>query len=255
MSYSSEVLADAPRGYWRLGASPTVDSSGNGYTLTVSGSPVTNAMPLIVEDTDPSVQFIDPQVAGSTNFYTLAAGAGAADDFNYTGTASFTAELWFRMVYSDTDFVRLLSHESATDGWLLYAQITDGIGFGRLRSGAFQLQHLVPAPRYNTTYHLVGKYDGTQLRLFLNGLEAMPALADTTAIVSFSANLRIARASPGGDNFAGWIDEVAVYDGLLSDARILAHYQAGISWSTPNYSSGLVPADARFETRRRIGPY
>lgn len=253
MSYSSEVLADAPRGYWRLGASPTVDSSGNGYTLTQSGSPITNAMPLIVEDSDPSVYFVDPQIQ-ATNFYTLAAGAGAADDFDYEGTTSFTVELWAKIVYSDTDFVRLLSHESTTDGWMIYSHVTDGFGFARLRSSSFQLQHIKPVPYYNKIYHIVGKYDGTQLRLFLNGKEALSPLADAVSIAAFSANLRIGRSSPGGDNFAGWIDEVAVYDGLLSDARIQAHYDAGVTYSVPNLLTG-VTVNNMDQPRSKFGPF
>jgi hypothetical protein len=168
-----------------------------------------------------------------TDFYALASGAGAADDMDYEGTVSFTLECWVDVDFLDTDFTRLISHETATDGWSLFAQVAQGFGISRNRSSSFATKTFLPTPMLDTTYHVVGTYSGTQMRLYLNGSEVGSPVADTGSIAAFTAVLRLGRAATGGDTFDGVIDEVAVYDGVLSDARILAHYNAGISSSTP----------------------
>jgi len=222
MSYVSEVLADSPRAYWRLGSDPTLDSSGNGFTLSTVGTVPAATGIVPSERTDGSRDF-----DGTTsNFYSIAA-VSIPDSLDYPGTAAFTLECWAQCDFSDTDFVRLLSHESATDGWMLYAQTNDGYGMGRNASSVFDTTHTKQDNFIGGVYHVVGVFNGTQQIVYLNGVAGTPN-ADTASIVDFSATLRIGRSSLGGDTFDGRIDEVAVYDGALSSARILAHYNAGL---------------------------
>lgn len=82
----------------------------------------------------------------------------------------------------------------------------------------------------NTWYHVVGTYDGTQLRLYLNGV-----LEDTNnvsgTITASSGDLNIGRdpANPGVDYrfWNGLIDETQIYNRALTASEVAAIYDAG----------------------------
>src|SRR5262249_11369621 len=72
---------------------------------------------------------------------------------------------------------------------------------------------------YSTYHHVAGTFDGSTMILYVDGAFAGQATGGLTAqsrTAPFSA----------GDNFAGDVDEVAVYDYPLSAERVLAHYTA-----------------------------
>jgi hypothetical protein len=80
------------------------------------------------------------------------------------------------------------------------------------------------------THHLAGTYDGTALRVYLDG-EPDTAGGPLNA----TGNLGVYNATDGlgvgggfvdGAGFRGTIDEAAVYDSALSHERIRAHYEA-----------------------------
>ncbi len=228
MAYTDEVLADNPLGYWRMGATATTDASGHGYTLTTVGTPtaVTGLPPTETADGARDIDTPD------TDYYNLASGAGAADDFDFEGTASFSVECWVNLRTPDpTDYERIIAHEDGTNGWMLYYHETSGIGISRQRAGSFSLKDEVPGTGIlNVIYHVVGTYDGSNLRLYFNGSEAGTSLTDTTSIGAFTATLRIGRSPLGGTTgMDGIVDEVAVYNSVLPADRVAAHYTAGIT--------------------------
>ena len=85
---------------------------------------------------------------------------------------------------------------------------------------------------------MVVTYDGTTMRLYVNGAQvdvetSANSLLDTTAIFTVGAK------SSGGGNWAGTIDEPAVYTTALSAATVLAHYRVGHRDVEPVSFSGL----------------
>ena len=79
------------------------------------------------------------------------------------------------------------------------------------------------------TYHVVGTYDGTNLRIYVNG-----ALEGTVARPGSVPDSSLGGALAGGGwgtlpspAFAGRLDEVAIYGSALSGARVQAHYTEG----------------------------
>jgi hypothetical protein len=76
------------------------------------------------------------------------------------------------------------------------------------------------------TYHVVGTYDGATQRLYVNG--ALVASAALTGAASSSTYpLMIGSWVGSNEYFAGRIDEVAVYNKVLSAAQVQAHHDAG----------------------------
>ena len=77
-------------------------------------------------------------------------------------------------------------------------------------------------------YHVVGTYDGTTQRLYINGTEVVSA-ALTGAMNVNTAAVYIGSWDGTTELFKGTIDEVAVYSTALAADRIAAHRTAGIT--------------------------
>lgn len=76
--------------------------------------------------------------------------------------------------------------------------------------------------------YLAGTYDGANWRLYRNGAEVASVTAPTGALPVDNADWAVGSTGNGwADNFAGAIDEVAIYSAALSPATIGNHYRAG----------------------------
>ena len=76
------------------------------------------------------------------------------------------------------------------------------------------------------TYHVVGTFDGTTRRLYVNG--AQVASATLAGGATATSNAVFIGSWDGTSEFMrGTIDEAAVYGTALSAARVLAHRDAG----------------------------
>lgn len=225
-SYSAEVLADSPIAYWRLGdaSGPTAADSASGganpgtynggFTLGQGGAPQS--------DPDTAALF-----NGSTGYVEVPFAAAL-------NPASFSVECWayvtggaggFRAVVSARDIVA-----TNTRGFILYASDVNKWEFW-IGTGTAAWTGLVgPAVVLNSWNHLVGTYDGTSSRFYVNGV--LVAGPTASAFVANAARpLRIAAGqNEGAANFfvPGTEDEVAVYNTVLSLTRIQAHYTTAV---------------------------
>src|SRR2546430_11815150 len=73
----------------------------------------------------------------------------------------------------------------------------------------------------NTWTHLAATFDGATVRLYVNGAEAV-SQAQTAALTPTAGTLQIGADSYTGENFAGRIDEVRIYNRALTAAEIQA---------------------------------
>jgi Concanavalin A-like lectin/glucanases superfamily len=78
--------------------------------------------------------------------------------------------------------------------------------------------------------HLVGTYDGSTWRLFRNGVQIGSTADSKGAVSSPDGDWAIGSTGSGwAENFAGGIDEVAIYRRSLSAAQVKAHFDAATS--------------------------
>jgi hypothetical protein len=221
VTYSSEVLADTPIGYWRLGdASGTTmtDSSGNSRNGTYANSPTLGTTGLLTSDSDTAVTFAS---ASSQS-------ASVPDDNSLDNLTAITVEAWIKpstvsgtplIVNRDTSTVRSFQFR-LNAGKLEFLKTT----------GTIVTAASASTLSTGTVYHVAAVYNGTDIRLYINGvLDGTPASA-TGGMGIITRPLEIG-VRAGTNFFNGVIDEVAVYGTGVSATRIAAHYAAGTAVS------------------------
>lgn len=228
-SYVGTVQADGPIGYYRLSnqqGTVADDWSGNGNTGTIVNSPTLNVATLLT-DTAPA----------DTSDLAITCAAASSQQINLPtsmvpiGAHAWSLECWFKVtaVPPSGSHQTLMGWGAATGnqkfGVLNFTsngttfQVVCSTNSGDIASGNLST---------STIYHVVGTYDGSSTRLYLNGsLVAGP----TAFTLSLTQTLCcIAAYSPGSYSssfFSGTIDEVAFYTYALSSTQISTHYTAG----------------------------
>lgn len=218
-TYPEEVLADQPIGYWRFEDAP--------------GSTIAKAT---IGDVDAQLSgnvAFDEQGAIGRGLHFQAGSLQLGDNFDIVGTMPFAAEFWAKPVvttaYENILYKRTEIKDDAGQHFNGYAVFfyddqSDG-GFGPFLSS--EVNWVTDARSCRTHYpadtylHVVVTYDLFQgMLLYVNGKAANGCYTgeggpvDSTALLSF------------GQNFTGWLDEIAFYDHALSKDRILAHLAA-----------------------------
>ncbi|MEI2722862.1 MAG: LamG-like jellyroll fold domain-containing protein [Verrucomicrobiota bacterium] len=166
-------------------------------------------------------------------------------------TASFTVELWAKAATIDNGAISPLYNRGANtiDGWLFFANNGSAIWTFRTYEGSTRNTINSTAPVVaNSWTHLVGVYDAvtTTTRFYVNGVEQGSGLFGTFTPNS-SVPLRIGAAAndtgaAGVNAWKGGVDEVALYDTVLTPADILSHYQNGTNAARVTPYSTLVQA-------------
>ncbi len=230
LSYPAVVLADAPVLYYRLGETditkPAHDSSKTDLAATFKGSVICGVPGAIAGDPDTACRF------DGTSTAVFATGAPT---FGGAPPPSYSLEGWAH----PTDFagpgghvMAGLEHES-NDGFSIFFYLDPKPRFER--ETPMGTDGIVGLAIAGTTYvHLVGTFDGTLQRLYVDGvLQAQAASAKTfpgNDGVPFSIG---ANSNADTNRFVGDIDEVALYDHVLTPERIKLHHDVGRGVVTP----------------------
>lgn len=137
----------------------------------------------------------------------------------------FTVEAWVKQDTSANKRILDRSTAGMSDGWYFDVWNTHL----RFAVGAASLDSKLVMPM-GTTVHVAGTFDGSSLRVFVNGVEDNQASSGgVTTVPSPSHPLRIGGASDFGSVWGGFIDEAAIYSRALTPAEIKAIHDAGAS--------------------------
>jgi uncharacterized repeat protein (TIGR01451 family) len=211
--YPTAVLADNPVAYYRLdeavGSTVAMDASGRGHSGAYERSPVLGMPGLINDPSDTAVDFTNGDVAIPN-----------ATDLNFVNVP-FTIEAWVKGAQGSTYqrvFDKIVAGQATGYGLDLAGNSIRVLGCSN-----FSPQVQLSA---TTAYHVVAVSDGGGTgSVYLDG--TLLASGPYAACASYVGSAHIGVANDGEAQFAGVIDEVAVYNYALSSARILAHYNAG----------------------------
>lgn len=236
MSYTSEVLADGPVFYARLGeASGTtlVDSSGNGRNGTYSGT-VTHARPsLILTDSGDT----------ATRFGNSGAGQAIVNYGSWMNTyTGFTAEFW--ITPGSTSNTTLFGRTNNGYQWYMgtqsnkfRCQVTQDGTFGNIVNADDPTSFST-----GSVYHVVATHDGAStLKLYVNA-----TLVRTVTATMFSDTAAKLSISEFGFNTNSDMDEVALYNYDIGATRIAAHYTAATVVIANFTGSGTLTSESTF---------
>jgi hypothetical protein len=233
--YAAAVLADSPIGYWRLGEATggtAVDETGAHHGTYVGAGCVKGAPGITSLDTATSFEESGCHVE-----------IESSTAFDFAGNAPFTVECWmWRDSQADwyADVFSRVDGDPPNDGFnapLWHDQVT----FARIRAGAGESAGNQGADLGvgDGWHHVVAVYDGNvgpdSMRLYVDGSPATDSTNGEGSILlqplaapfvlgdrdrACSTSFGDARSVCG---FVGTLDECALYDTALPQARILAH--------------------------------
>lgn len=225
-AYDSVIDVDSPLSHWKLGNPTTAVDRKGVFNIPAVNGPIAAVTGLLTINnlTDRASRF------GADQFFWQNVPSGYP-------AAAWSMEFWFvtraalntRLVQRNTSTGSRISLGS--NGSLEIAEY-DATSTFQFATTATDLITI------GQTYHVVGTFDGSVLRLYVNGV--LVASAPCVGNTGDTSAPQIAANSSTNDYD---IDEVAWYSTALPPARVLAHYQAGSPGTAYNDSrSGTVAA-------------
>jgi hypothetical protein len=212
------TINDGLIGYWKLdegSGATTADASGYGHAGALYNSPVWNT------STPATMDFHDP--------YSLGFDRSGSAKYVLTGNIpkldqaqNLTLSAWVRLAStpggSGLTYMRFITLENEK----AVLRYTDEDGTGKLQfymriGGSTHAILVDQAWATNTWYHVAGTYDGSTMRLYLDGIEQ-----DTLDIAGAADSGGWVRLSHSGSDEAldGLLDDVRIYDRALSPTEI-----------------------------------
>ena len=228
VAYGNAVLADAPIAYWRFEETvlPTAKDERGLHDAVYVSSPTLG----------------EPGIAGghavrlpSGKFANVTQGDLV---FRFAGRAPYTVELWVKLS-TLKNFQWLAGTEADTtprSGWSMWSNGTGGTGYEvwgaplvdggtTMRRGSYVSDGLV----IGRFQHFVMTYDGTVASSWVDGVQGARAsnVIEAPDTGTLMLGCRRAIGTPYACVAEGFLDEVAIYDRPLPEARIVAHYELG----------------------------
>lgn len=216
MSYSSTILADTPRGYWRMdeASGNPADSSGNSHAVTsVTGTPTYSVAGAL--SGEPASTAISIPQFGSMS---------VPDHADFDLGDVFTIEAWVKRISLTADDYQIVSK-----GANAYAFRINSANQLELLQSTFASLATSTATITDTTtfHHCVVTKNGSARHLYLDSVDVTDTLPSDFTCVDNAIALNFANdPSSGGENNGGVFDEIAIYPTALSAANVLAHFNA-----------------------------
>lgn len=152
-----------------------------------------------------------------------------ADNASLNCTDAITIVGWIYARSFPSAYIRIIDKSSATgaleDGYRLMLNGVDDFDF-LIANGGNRYRAAVSGLDYNTWYHVVGVYDGSNVLLYIDATKTTGD-AYTGTLGTNSHSLMIGTACDASTGFFdGVLDSVAIYSSALSSTEITAIYNA-----------------------------
>lgn len=159
---------------------------------------------------------------GSTDFVEV------SDDVSLH-LSEITISVWIKRGRINTEEMICSKYDGNYNEWYLYILSNNRfgllIGDGSDNSVAYSVSPTYDLDETGVWYHLVGTFDGTNLKLYLNGVDVTDGSVTQDSLNNYTNVIRIGKASwYDGLHFDGIIDEVRIYDHALTPDEILQEY-------------------------------
>ena len=236
-TYQSTVLADSPVGYWGLneaaGATSFIDGSGNGNTGASLGdrAPISGVLGAACT-TGASFDGVANNITSDVIQVPHSASINFINNFSFEAWVKWDGSPGYRIAVSKPGRDNGVQNGTSSalgvyNGVPIFANVTTS-GFANT---AFTGSTIAPG----VFHHLVGTFNNGVARIYVNGafMSSGSGGGATLLDAGTPAALNIGRefatlAGLSDRGFPGVIDEVAVYQSVLTPAQVLAHYNGGL---------------------------
>ena len=194
---------------YQSGSTTWYDKSGNGNNGTLTNGPTyssANGGSIVFDGVNDYVN------CGNTQSATI------------TGN-SVSLESWVNYNISQEDWKGIIyKSNSNSSGYQLFIDSAESVAFGVMTTAGFLRPNAGFTLSQNTWNHIVGSYDGSNMRIYVNGI-----LYNTTPhsgnILTSTTNLHVGM-SFGSEEFPGYIAVARIYNRGLSTSEVLQNYNA-----------------------------
>ncbi|MFN8160278.1 MAG: Ig-like domain-containing protein [Solirubrobacterales bacterium] len=242
-TYKDNVMQDSPAAYWRLGeASGTVAADEKGASPgAYQFSPSLGQAGVVGGDSNTAVGFdgVDDQVQ-------------VASTSGLNPTSAVSVETWLRPTALPADTATLLRKDQQ---YLLRLTSAGAVilRVWKTTTTYSELQTADGLVSAGSWFHVVGTFNGSTMRIFLNGTQR--ASKTFSSSVNTTSNPLYIGSSGGYDRLSGRLDETAVYPTALSASRVQAHYNRAylIDTTPPTVSLSTPAAGSTMEAKPNFG--
>lgn len=264
--YQSTVVSQGPIGYYRLGETVQPPASVVAANIGSVGTDGTGEFMLDVIRGVPGA-IVGEAANTAVRFPGVVDGNRVRIPYTaeWNSSGPFTIEFWAKPGQTGACLCPAASVEfisspvAQRNGWLFYqgdSTLNSGNGWVFRHYNSTGLTAISGAAVNMTLdtgswYHVVGVFDGANVKIYVNGVlgasTALPAGASVRPVTNAAIPLTFGARADGVSgywSYNGCIDEGAMYPAALSEAQIMAHYQAGINASPATPYSQLVLADS-----------
>lgn len=201
------------------------DSSSNGINL--------NAESIVKEDNG---------VAGACSVFAGNQTAYCADNEKLDGFEQFSVSLWIKPNQSHNGADMLIDKDESYR--IAYIEDESAIQFivATDNNGWYEKMLIVEyIPEYGKWTHIVGVYNGQDLKLYIDGKDSGTTLSGLSgAVYNSDSDFYISRLQNSNSTYERNIDEVRMYNKALSDSEIESLYNEGNTTIVEPATPGLV---------------
>jgi len=245
-TYRDEVLADGPVAYWRFGetgGTTAVDETSSNNGTYAGGVSLGQPGALVSDGANKAASFdgVDDTMSVSN--------AGAL-----SMPTAVSIEVWVKRSRSGVFQAiagKPTSGQSKVENYSIWLTTANQARM-YVGNGSTYAQVTSTAVLDTNWHHLVGTFDNSTMRLYVDGVQN----ASASTAVRLTTNLNpfyVARSSSSTSaNFGGLLDELAVYNTVLSPARIQVHYNKAFADLTPPIVTLTQPANGSFKTSSTV---
>jgi hypothetical protein len=143
-------------------------------------------------------------------------------------SSAMTLEVWVNPTRNTSWRTAILKERPGDLDWALYSSGVSRPSAWAGTAGGMGSVTGPTAPPLNVWTHMAATFDATTIRLYVNGVQVATA-ARSGALTSSTGLLRLGGNSLWAEWFAGQMDDVRIYDTVLTPAQIQADMNTPVS--------------------------
>ncbi|KKR82381.1 MAG: hypothetical protein UU29_C0014G0014, partial [Candidatus Daviesbacteria bacterium GW2011_GWA2_40_9] len=214
-SFATEEQGPGPAAYWKFD---------DGQGTTTQDSAPSNNDGILSGTTKPTWTTEDQCISGKCLYFNGSTAYTAVSDNTALKPANITVSTWVRTPGVANSFIFYKYNPSSP--YQGYGLALDASNNPRFWVGGNAWTAGTIAVNDNKWHYLVATYDGTNVRIYIDGV--LNKTNAQTATLSYTINATIGAANSGAsDIFKGYIDELKIYSYARTAAQVKQDYLAG----------------------------